>query len=275
MNTQDDQQVLNEALRVATFGRPVFPCRLCPDACLKCDICKAPACPRGFHRASIDAQEIRELWRKHPGQLVGVPTGQASGIFVVDIDSGRHDEATDWFERWSPYLPETRQHATGSGGWHLLLKHREGLGGSASKLARGVDTRGDGGYIIWWPFHLGLNAPHKLDLPLGELPDEIYQQLIGRPQPRAVSPSCRPRVRQHGSRIDGLLLHLQRSREGERNSMLFWCANRICDMAKAGEMGRSEVSGALQSLAGAAHQVGLSIREIEKTINSATTGGRR
>jgi Bifunctional DNA primase/polymerase, N-terminal len=40
--------------------------------------------------------------------LIGVPTGEASGLFVIDVDSARHEEATDWLERWSPHLPETR-----------------------------------------------------------------------------------------------------------------------------------------------------------------------
>jgi Bifunctional DNA primase/polymerase, N-terminal len=48
----------------------------------------------------------------HPGKLVGVPTGEASGLFVIDVDSGRHVEAQDWLKRVSPDLPPTRQHAT-------------------------------------------------------------------------------------------------------------------------------------------------------------------
>jgi hypothetical protein len=68
-----------------------------------------------------------------------VPTGETSGLFVVDVDSGRHDEANDWLESAGPHLPPTRWHATKSGGWHLLFKHRAGLRNTAGKLARGVD----------------------------------------------------------------------------------------------------------------------------------------
>lgn len=167
------------------------------------------------------------------------------------------------------------EHYTKSGGWHLLFKHRAGLKNTSSKLAKGVDTRGNGGYVIWWPFHLGLSAPHKLDLPLADLPDELYDQLTSLPELSVALSPCRPRLHgQRRGRVDGLLSHLQRAGEGERNSMLFWCASRITDIAKTGELGRSEITRALQSLAGAAHQTGLSIKEIERTINSATGGQR-
>ena len=138
---------LEEALRL---NMPAFPCL--PD--------KRPATPSGFKDATADPDELRQLWRQYPGQLVGVPTGEASGLFVVDVDSAKHEEAQDWLERHSPSIPDTRHHATKSGGVHLLFEHRPGLKNTASKLAKGVDTRGEGGYIVWWPFHLGLGGGH-------------------------------------------------------------------------------------------------------------------
>jgi hypothetical protein len=59
---------------------PVFPVRLCKDACLKCDICKAPACPRGFKDATTDSDGIRRLWRVYPDDLIGVSSGEICGF---------------------------------------------------------------------------------------------------------------------------------------------------------------------------------------------------
>jgi hypothetical protein len=144
--------IIDDALRL---GLPAFPCRA--D--------KRPACPHGFKDATAEPDKLRELWKRYPGELVGVPTGEASGLFVVDVDSARHEEANDWLEH--SHLPATRRHITRSGGCHILFKHRAGLKNTAGKLAKGIDTRGDGGYVIWWP-SIGLNviAPDELaDIP--------------------------------------------------------------------------------------------------------------
>jgi hypothetical protein len=252
---------LNDALRLQ---RPAFPCW---DN-------KKPACTNGHDDATSDPDKLRVLWQAHPGTLVGVPTGARSGLFVVDVDCGRHDEANDWLERWSPCLPETRQHATRSGGWHLLFKHREGLRNSVSKLAKGVDTRGEGGYIIWWPFHMGLNAPHKLDLNLAELPNELYEKLTAPARSisaRAMS-LARPAVGgalNAPARLRGILDTAAKAAEGERNSILHWCAHRLRDMAACGELDRGEFANARSALIQAIASTGLSTQEAQRTVASA------
>ena len=261
---------LKEALR---FTRtPAFPCRTCPDACMtsQCGICKTPATPHGFKDATADPDKLRDLWRQFPGSLVGVPTGEKSGLFVIDVDSGRHDEANDWLERYSPYLPDTRQHATHSGGWHLLFKHRAGLRSSTSRLAKGVDTRGEGGYVIWWPFHTGLNAPHKLDRPLGDLPDEIYRQLLPAPVIRLPQrPAFGKSVGEPNNKVQGILNAVARAHEGERNHLCFWAANRISDMIANHEIGSIEGAKAFKALNLVSTNTGLPAREVARTIRSA------
>ena len=96
--------VLIKALELGAQGYPVFPVAAS----------KRPTCPQGFKDAAIEPREIRRLWRDHPAPLIGVPTGEASGLFVLDIDSPRHIEAAEWLERCAPYLPETRQQTTRS-----------------------------------------------------------------------------------------------------------------------------------------------------------------
>jgi hypothetical protein len=253
-----------DALRLAHYSRPTFPCRA--D--------KRPACPHGFKNATADPEKLRELWRQYPGELVGVPTGEMSGLFVIDVDSGRHDEAQDWLESAAARLPPTRWHATKSGGFHILFKHRAGLRNTAGKLARGVDTRGDGGYIIWWPFHLGLGAPHKLDHDIAELPDWIADQLIERPDNVVPIKRQSYTAAPPADSLNGLVRMVSTAGKGERNSILFWSACRVSEMAASGKFGRQQFSGACNALVAAAVAAGLPGKEAERTITSAMRQGR-
>ena len=119
------------------LGLPAFPCR--PD--------KAPACPHGFHDATADPCALRELWRRHPAPLVGVPTGAASGVDALDIDAPRHPEAAEWWARHHRRLPATRTHRTRSGGLHVLFEHAAGMRCWTGRPVSGIDGRADGGYI--------------------------------------------------------------------------------------------------------------------------------
>ncbi len=130
---------LEVALGLASQGVPCFPCR--DD--------KRPSCPQGFKAATADQAMLHELWTRNPGSLIGVPTGVATGMDVLDVDPRQGGDK--WLVSVNAYLPPTQAHSTRSGGWHILFKHREGIRNSASKIAAGVDVRGDGGYIIWWP----------------------------------------------------------------------------------------------------------------------------
>lgn len=130
---------MEAALVLAAQGLPVFPCREN----------KAPACPHGFKDASAEPDRIRELWRKHPGPLIGVPTGPASGFDVLDLDP-RHGAAS-WMEIFGARLPATRIHVTRSGGWHMFFAADPAIRNSAGRVGPGVDVRGTGGFIVWWP----------------------------------------------------------------------------------------------------------------------------
>jgi hypothetical protein len=247
---------MEEALRL---NHPAFPCR--SD--------KRPATPNGFKAATSDPDGIRQLWRDYPGPLIGVPTGEASGLFVVDIDSGRHEEANDWLERHSPYLPDTRHHATKSGGVHLLFKHRAGLRNTTNRLAIGVDTRGEGGYIIWWPLCLGLCAGHHFG-PIEPLPDWMVEALLP-PKPKITftGPTFGKSIGEPNAAVQGILNKVAQAREGNRNGILFWGARCIRDMVARRELGRMEAGQSLLALHRISLQTGLSAREIARTIQSA------
>jgi hypothetical protein len=118
---------------------------------------KRPTCKGGFNSASADSKVIEQLWRRYPGPLIGVRTGAASGLAVLDIDP-KHDgeawlaefEATQ-ITRGAPSPFSTRVHATRSGGLHFIFQQRPGLKSNRDLIARGVDVRADRGAVIWWP----------------------------------------------------------------------------------------------------------------------------
>src|SRR6516165_7054040 len=93
--------ILSAALELAASGYPVFPCS---------DPSKKPTTPNGFKDASADPEEVQRLWRDHPGGLIGIPTGKAIGLDVLDLDFGRHQEAREWWQRNRDRIPHTGTH---------------------------------------------------------------------------------------------------------------------------------------------------------------------
>src|SRR5262245_56640014 len=112
---------------------------------------KCPATPRGILDATDDPFALLALWEKHPrAPLVGVRTGEASGVDALDIDA-KHREAGDWWRENRDRLPRTRAHRSRGGGLHLFFQHAPVLRCRTSKIARGVDVKADGGCVTWWP----------------------------------------------------------------------------------------------------------------------------
>ncbi len=132
---------LQSALSLAEeYGLPVFPCR--PD--------KKPYVEHGFKDSTTNLDAIDSWWTEYPDALIGVPTGRASHIDVVDIDP----DGLGWYTENADKLAAARVHRTRRSGFHLLYRDPAvEIRNSASQIAKGVDIRGEGGYIVWWPAH--------------------------------------------------------------------------------------------------------------------------
>jgi hypothetical protein len=248
-----------KALALARRGLPVFPCR-CVD--------KRPLTDNGFKDASTDPEQVRRWWTQWPRAYIGVPTGDK--FVVIDLDL-QHDEALTWYEHNRARLPLTRTHVTKSGGRHLLFKPAAGVGCSTSKLGPHIDTRGSGGYIIWWPA-CGLDVMHRDAL--AGVPGWIIEAL-GRATPSNVVPFpkqtyyvARTAVRSNAC-VQGLIATVASSQVGQRNAILFWAACRISEMITARELDKYAGATAYAAIANAALHIGLSKTEIERTIESA------
>ncbi len=108
----------------------------------------------GLNDATTDRDQIGAWWRKHPAAMIGMRTGKASGVVVVDLDLDA-DKGLDGITAFAALLPAdaapvvTRTHRTPRGGVHLLFTWPGvPVKNSVHQLAIGVDVRGDGGYII-------------------------------------------------------------------------------------------------------------------------------
>jgi len=152
-------------------------------AVLPCGDNKAPLTPHGFKDASTDPDLITTWWSRWPDALIGVPTGIK--FVVLDIDCGKHVEAAEWYGEAN--LPLTRTHITRSDGRHLLFQPDDRFRCTGSKICRGVDTRGIGGYIVWWP-GCGFEVLH--DDALAPVPEFIIRALEREPriEPRVWQP---------------------------------------------------------------------------------------
>lgn len=88
------------------------------------------------------SREQLEQWFKNPEINVGIVTGAASGVVVVDIDT------TEKIDR---PLPQTVTARTGRGGWHLFYKHPGKHVKTRAGILPHVDIRGDGGIVVMPP----------------------------------------------------------------------------------------------------------------------------
>ena len=237
--------VIEHARRMARRGFPVFPCL--QD--------KKPAVSWGS-AATTDVEQI-EAWNWED-RLIGVPTGSRSGMAVLDIDP-RHG-GDDWLRAHARRLV-ARSHLTRSGGIHLLFEFDGEVRNSAGLIAPGVDVRGEGGYVIWWPAH-GCTV---LDfLPLSELPP-WPGWLTPQRQCGAFDNGRRGRVIADPFQVSVLANFVRESMRGERNNRLFWAACRLAELRFVDPGQQHE---AAQKLLNAASAAGLGSGEAARTIES-------
>ena len=240
---------------------PVFPC--VPGG-------KLPLTAHGFKDASTARSIVEDWWRRWPDANIGVPTGAAGGIDVVDVDV--HDSGSGFpafecarragfVEGWA-WLVDTP-----SGGLHAyFLRTNESKQRSWQVPNKHIDFRGDGGYIIIPPSRImGEDGSWR----------SYTQKAIAQHQPGAVDaaglrgfldpprpirpPADAPAA---GTRPAQLAVWVASRPVGDRNGGLFWAA---CRMAEKG----FDLSEATTVLGEAAYTAGLPEREALSTIRSA------
>jgi hypothetical protein len=103
---------LRAALALAAKGVPVFPC----------GTNKQPLTPNGYKNASTDPQRITAWWNRWPEANLAMPTGPASGYWVVDVDPEASGFKTlaSLHERFGSVFAAPTVN-TGGGGFHFYF----------------------------------------------------------------------------------------------------------------------------------------------------------
>jgi Bifunctional DNA primase/polymerase, N-terminal len=238
------------ALSYARRGWPVFPCQ--PGQ-------KIPATAHGHLDATTDSRQIEAWFGRRPDYNLAVATG-APGPDVLDVD--QHGDAGNGFAafyrlRESGLADGAAAYVrTPAGGIHAYFAGSDQRSGRLP--AHHLDFRSQGGYVL---------VPHSQ---IGEHRYQLVKKLSGRggldwaaatrllePEHQFERPDQRP-----APSLD--LSHLARwvasQPHGNRNSGLYWAANRALDTDTAAD---------LSPLAVAARQAGLADPEITRTLDSA------
>ncbi|MFE2822463.1 bifunctional DNA primase/polymerase [Streptomyces sp. NPDC059271] len=236
-------------------------------------------------RATTDTELLIAAWAQAPYN-VGVATGP-SGLLVIDLDTlkptdvkGTPDGATTFAalcERAGQTAPDTYRVRTARGGEHLYFTQPPDarLTSTAGRLAKKIDTRGWGGYVVA-PGSTTPNGTYTVleDREPVPLPDWLRDALTAAPAP-ALGPLRLPVMA--GSRAAQAALEAEcaavaGASEGTRNSVLNRSAFKVGRFVAWGDLPRPMVEEAFQV---AGESAGLPAAECRTTIRSALDGSIR
>ena len=214
--------LLEHALEYARRGFLVFPCD--PDP--RSRNAKQPLIARdkdgsgdpiprtgGFYKATDDEATIRKWWTRYPNALIGLRMGRVAKVFAIDPDRPKKAGDPDGMEAWADLAaahgaPLTHTHVTPRGGRHLLFVYPDHLNitNSTGSLPKGIDVRGEGGYVIAPPSRLLDGGEYRIEEPehafhFAQAPEWLLDRIHkAEASPRDEAPKS---ARQNGDRAQG------------------------------------------------------------------------
>ena len=249
--------MLQEALRYAELGYPVFPC--VPGG-------KAPLTRRGCLDATTDAEQIRVWWTARPDANIGMST---EGLLVVDVDGADNPWPGD--PERERDLARAAMSLTPHGGRHYFFRQPEGRDwrNTTGKIAPKVDTRANGGYVLVppsvvdgtpyrWATAEGLRDPASLHAAVDN-PTAVLEFPSGNGAAPEASIDVNTAAQGAPAITDGNAIPA-----GQRNAAL---ARLAGSMRRVG-MNREEILGALERVNAGRCRPSLPPREVERIAGS-------
>lgn len=263
MSDAHHSELMQAALDYARRGWPVFPCHATGHHPL--DPTRDAQGRGGFYLATTDAEQIEVWWSRWPDAAIALRTGEASGVFVMDIDP-RHggDIFVDELEAEHGPLPHTVQCQTGGGGRHIYFRHPgQPVRCSTGEIASGIDIKGEGGYVILPPsdHRSGRTYTWLLDhvpgqCPIAEAPAWLLDRVVDRRADIAPNHSSTGEHVTHGSS--------EAIPEGYRNKTLASIAGHLRQIG----LGAEEIKAALLATNSHRCHPPLDVKEIESIARS-------
>lgn len=209
---------------------------------------KHPRLRHGVLEASSDPAQVAAWWTEWPDANVGLATGVGSGVYVIDLDGAEAVEVWDDLG-----FPNGWRSITGNG-VHLLYSIAEPLASTHWKLGRGIDTRGDGGYIVAPPSRhkSGRTYAWVEGLRLEGHPPSLPPVLAAALAPTLATPAGAPALTFGGSSTygSGVLRHaverVHAAPEGARNSTLNDEAFLVGQFVAGGEIDPQGIAAVLE-----------------------------
>lgn len=290
--------LLKDALKLAELGWQVFAlgptgfpfpnCRDCRETCTtpaQMDACDHLIC-HGCYAGTTDVDRLNAMWEHLPHSIIGIRTGLASGLFVLDFDLHTEDKnGKNGFAslREQGILRRSVAAETGGGGRHLYYKHPGDLAipnNNRGRLAPGVDIKGEGGYVVAAPSakkgklpYLWVPGLEPWNQSLASLDTETLLK-ITKSDSKPVSFSPDKILVSNESKVlwawESALTLLETTTTGSRNEALYRAACRGGEVIATGQVSSEEVIAALEA-AGA--DLGLTPGEIRQTIRSGLNRG--
>ncbi|MFJ4987922.1 bifunctional DNA primase/polymerase [Streptomyces sp. NPDC088732] len=287
--TEQRPRMIAEAQRYASRGWRVLPLHHVVDGRCSCgnpgSIAdhdykqggKHPVHKRWQVEASTDWAAVARWWRAAPTANIGIATGEASGIFVLDVDpdSGGLDSLTALEEKHGP-LPTTWRVETGSGGLHFYFAW-PGFNpkNSAGKLGDGLDIRADGGQVVVPP-SVSVKGPYSLRDDAEPAPAPAWLvDMLRPPAPREPSPTGTFTVA--SDRMDAYTRKALQAEcdaiihalDGTQNDTINRAAFNVGTLVGAGALSKSEAENTLLAAARAGnHPEGRALPTIESGLSA-------
>lgn len=111
---------------------------------------------RGWKDATRDVDQIEKWWSQYPDALIAMPTGEASGVVVLDIDTKNGKDGFATLEELGKSLPDVPMVHTPHGGLHLYFSINQHISiGTSQNLGSdvlridnsGLDVLAEGGNV--------------------------------------------------------------------------------------------------------------------------------
>jgi Bifunctional DNA primase/polymerase, N-terminal len=235
--------------------------------------------PHGLHYATNDTATVERWWHSYRHANIGIRTGSASGLVVLDVD----DEAGRLALRGLVAANggfDARWVRTGSGGWHAYFAHPGSpVPNSAGRLGEGLDVRGEGGYVVAPPSMHQTNRRYRWARPddVAELPPMPGWLVELAASPASDHPEALPvRLRTDDAPAYAAAAVEREARivaaapPGQRNHQLNRSAFKLGQLVGAGLLDEETITAALVDAGLAA---GPGERKIRSTISSGVRAG--